>query len=168
MSLRWPLLGCLALAGLGCKPTASSQATPSTTPSTTPSPPKKVRFINAPAEPAAVEKLVMQKSQEAQTTGRTLLVYAGASWCEPCRRFHEAADRGDLDAQFGDLDFLSFDVDIDNERLAYGNYDTGMIPLIALPGPDGKASGKSMNGSVKGDGAVTEMTPRLKALLGRQ
>jgi thiol-disulfide isomerase/thioredoxin len=132
-----------------------------------PAMPKKVRFIDAPREPAIIEKLVLEQVAASKAVDRTLVVYAGASWCEPCRRFHEAADRGDLNAQFGDVDFLAFDVDIDNERLAYGNYDTATIPMIALPGEDGKASSKIMSGSVKGDGAVQEMTPRLKALLGR-
>lgn len=140
----------------GCKPTSANSMAG-----------KKVRFIDAPREPAVIEKLVLEKVAESKAAQRTLVVYAGAKWCEPCRRFHEAADRGELNAQFGDVDFLAFDVDIDNERLAYGNYDTAMIPMLALPGPDGKASTKIMSGSVKGDGAVQEMTPRLKALLGR-
>ncbi len=127
----------------------------------------KVRLIPAPAVPAEVQKLVQAKSAESKALGRTLLVYAGASWCEPCQRFHQAAESGALDAQFGDVNLLVFDVDVDNERLAYGNYETGMIPLIAVPGPDGNSSKKYMNGSIKGDGAVAEMTPRLKALLGR-
>lgn len=135
--------------------------------STPPKPRGHVQFINAPQQPEAVQELVKQKAAESKAKGRTLLVYAGASWCEPCRRFHEAADKGLLDADFGDVDFLAFDVDYDNERLAYGNYDTGMIPLIALPKEDGYASGQHMNGSVKGNGAVDEMTPRLKKLLGR-
>ena len=127
----------------------------------------KVQLLPAPAEPASIQELVKQKTAESKAKGRTLLVYAGASWCEPCRRFHDAAEKGALDAEFGDVDFLSFDVDFDNERLAYGNYETGMIPLIAVPKPDGNSSDKFMNGSVKGDGAVDQMTPRLKQLLGR-
>jgi len=132
-----------------------------------PTMPKKVRFIDAPREPAIIEKLVLEKVAASKAVDRTLVVYAGASWCEPCRRFHEAAERGDLNAQFGDVDFLAFDVDIDNERLAYGNYDTATIPMIALPGDDGKASPKIMSRPVKGQGGGPEKYPRLKALLGR-
>ena len=149
---------CLLL--LSCQSTSSAPPAPA-------KPKGHVQFIDAPPHPEAVQELVKQKTAESKAKGRTLLVYAGAKWCEPCRRFHEAAEKGALDAEFGDLDFLAFDVDYDNERLAYGNYDTGTIPLIALPKEDGNASGQHMNGSVKGDGAVTEMTPRLKKLLGR-
>lgn len=127
----------------------------------------KVQLIVAPAQPEAVQALVKQKAAESKARGRTLLVYAGAKWCEPCRRFHDAAEQGALDAEFGDLDFLTFDIDVDNERLAYGNYETGTIPLIAVPREDGNSSDRYMNGSVKGAGAVNEMSPRLRALLGR-
>ncbi|MFO0598706.1 MAG: thioredoxin family protein [Myxococcaceae bacterium] len=135
-----------------------------------PSAPKKplgkLKLIPAPVEPAAVEKLVLEKMAAAKAENRTLLVYAGATWCEPCRRFHDAAEKGQLDAEFGDVDVLAFDVDVDNERLAYGNYDSELIPMVALPGPDGKA-GEKMSGGVKGDGALNDMVPRLKKLLKR-
>ena len=150
----------LCLAFLGCKASSSAPAAP-------PKSPRKVRFIDAPREPDQVQVLVQQKIASSSQLDRKLLVYAGAAWCEPCRRFHEAADKGELDEEFGDVDFLAFDIDIDNERLAWGNYDTSNIPMVALPGPDGKASDKTMNGSVKGEGAVADMKPRLRALLGR-
>jgi thiol-disulfide isomerase/thioredoxin len=149
--------GCLLLLLLSCSTSSSQPAKPK----------GHVQFINAPAQPEAVQALVKQKSAESKAKGRTLVVYAGASWCEPCKRFHEAADQGKLDAEFGDLDFLAFDVDFDNERLAYGNYETSTIPVLAMPREDGNASDKYMSGSIKGDGAVNEMTPRLKKMLGR-
>jgi thiol-disulfide isomerase/thioredoxin len=125
-----------------------------------------VRLLPAPAyADAAVVIADAQASSEA--VHRRLLVYVGASWCEPCRRFHEAAQKGELDAAFGDLDLLVFDTDVDNERLASAGYFSTFIPLVALPGPDGRASGKQMEGSVKGPGAVADMTPRLQALLAR-
>lgn len=157
-------LSMLALVLVGCTTRSPGDATQAPT---AVKPKGKMRIIDAPAEPAAIEKLVMAKSAECKTQGRTLLVYAGAKWCEPCKRFHEAVESGALDADFGDVDVLAFDVDFDNERLAYGNYETGSIPLLAVPGPDGKSTTRYMNGSIKGDGAVSEMTPRLKTLLGR-
>lgn len=150
---------CLSLSLLSCSTNSAS--------STPPKPKGHVQFIMAPAQPEAVQALVKQKTAESKAKGRTLLVYAGASWCEPCKRFHAAADQGKLDEEFGDLDFLQFDVDFDNERLAYGNYETSTIPLLAVPREDGNASEKYMSGSIKGDGAVNEMTPRLKKMLGR-
>lgn len=157
--MRTPLLSLVLL--LSCQ--SSSRA-----PAEAPQRPKgRVQLIPAPAQPESIQEVVKLKAAESKAKGRTLLVYAGASWCEPCRRFHDAAEKGALDAEFGDLDFLTFDVDFDNERLAYGNYETGTIPLIAVPLADGNASPKYMNGSIKGDGAVDEMTPRLKKLLDR-
>lgn len=96
---------------------------------------------------------------------RRVVVYVGAAWCEPCRRFHEAAARGDLDGIFPGLTLLEFDLDRDRERLNAAGYASKYIPLFALPGPDGSASGKQVEGGVKGEGAVAFMTPRLEALL---
>lgn len=97
--------------------------------------------------------------------GRDLLVYVGAPWCEPCRYFHEAAAAGKLDEAFPGLVLLELNADHDADRLAAAGYRSRLIPLFALPGPDGSASGKQMEGSIKGDGAVAEITPRLRALL---
>ena len=44
-------------------------------------------------------------------------------------------------------------------------YAARLIPLLALPLPDGRASGKQIEGSIKGEGAVMQMRPRLAALL---
>jgi thiol-disulfide isomerase/thioredoxin len=98
--------------------------------------------------------------------GRTLLVYVGASWCEPCQRFHHAVESKQLDSAFPRVSFLEFDSDRDGEALANAGYFSRLIPLIALPGADGKASGKQIEGGIKGDGAVNDITPRLKSLLG--
>jgi hypothetical protein len=92
-------------------------------------------------------------------------VYVGATWCEPCQRFHHAAERGELDAAFPTVTVLAFDLDRDRERLASAGYVSKYIPLFALPGPDGTASGKQIEGGVKGDGAVGNIVPRLKEML---
>lgn len=101
----------------------------------------------------------------AEQAHKRLLVYVGASWCEPCRRFHDAAAAGQLDETFGNVRFLVFDADRDKDALQRAGYISELIPLFALPGPDGKASGKQISGSIKGDGAVAQITPRLQALL---
>jgi len=49
--------------------------------------------------------------------------------------------------------------------LQAAGYVSRLIPLFAAPGLDGRASGRQMEGSVKGDGAVGEIAPRLHALL---
>jgi thiol-disulfide isomerase/thioredoxin len=97
--------------------------------------------------------------------GRDVIVYVGATWCEPCRHFHDAVTGGRLDVLFPRLTLLEFDLDRDEDRLTRAGYLSQMIPLFARPAPDGTASGGWIEGSIKGEGAVVELTPRLHALL---
>ncbi len=93
------------------------------------------------------------------------MVYVGAKWCEPCQSFHKAAAKGELDGEFPDLTLLEFDLDEDRDRLATAGYVSQYIPLFAMPASDGRASEKKFEGSVKGDGAVANIAPRLRSLL---
>ncbi|MEW6432176.1 MAG: thioredoxin family protein [Myxococcota bacterium] len=130
-------------------------------------PPGHLRLLPAPpSAPDQLAGIVAQQRLASAALGRTLIVYVGAPWCEPCRRFHEAAEQGRLDADFGDVDLLVFDAGPDAERLLLAGYESRLIPLLVVPGADGRATDRRMEGSVKGD-AVADMTPRLKALLGR-
>ena len=104
-------------------------------------------------------------AQRDKEPGRVILVYAGATWCEPCQRFHAAAQRGELDAELPNVTLLEYDVDVDGDRLFVAGYQSKYIPLFALPGADGRASGRYEQGSIKGDGAVRDLTPRLKRLI---
>jgi len=97
----------------------------------------------------------------------TVVVYVGASWCEPCQRFHAAAATHQLDAAFAGLRLLMFDADRDGPALEAAGYRSTLIPLFALPGPAGRASGQQFEGSIKGDGAVAEILPHLRGLVGR-
>jgi hypothetical protein len=149
-------------------PVLACQASPSAanaSPATT-SAARHVRVIPAPEFPDAAI-LIADLGEQARQAQRALLVYVGAPWCEPCRYFHAAAERGELDADFGDLDLLVFDSEHDGARLQAAGYSSRLIPLLALPGANGRASGRSIEGSIKGPGAVAQITPRLKALLGR-
>jgi hypothetical protein len=147
----------LILAGCGLV----SEPTPPPTP---PPGPNRVEWVHAP--PAGeVAQIVAAEQARAQGDRRQLLVYVGATWCEPCQRFHQAADAGKLDGAFGRLRLLEFDSDRDGERLTRAGYVSQMIPLFAAPGPGGRASGRQISGSIKGDGAVTEIVPRLASLL---
>lgn len=123
-----------------------------------------VETIPAP-EGGDAQEQVRREVARARDEGRTLLVYVGATWCEPCQRFHEAARGGKLDAAFPGLRLLEFDLDRDRERLHAAGYASRMIPLFALPRADGTASGEQIEGSIKGDGAVDQIAPRLRALL---
>jgi thiol-disulfide isomerase/thioredoxin len=124
---------------------------------------KKVELVVAP--PGDVAQLVIKELQSGARTGQQVLVYVGATWCEPCQRFHAAVEAGELDRQFPNLRLITFDLDRDGERLATAGYVSQYIPLFALPGPDGRASARKVEGSVKGDSAVAQIAPRLQALL---
>jgi thiol-disulfide isomerase/thioredoxin len=118
------------------------------------------------APPAGnVPELVRAELARARSDGRRLLVYVGATWCEPCRRFHDATTAGKLDNELGTLRLLEFDLDRDEPRLREAGYVSQLIPLFAAPAADGRASGRQIEGSIKGDGAVGQILPRLKGLL---
>lgn len=114
-----------------------------------------------------VEAIVRREAGRARAAGRSLVVYLGAPWCEPCVRFHDAVQAGSLDAELPALTVLEFDYDRDADRLRAAGYDWKYVPLFARPGPDGRASGRSIEGSIKGEGAVAQIVPRLKGLLAR-
>jgi hypothetical protein len=124
----------------------------------------QLRIIEAP-EGEDVAKIVRDTMKREGEEGRRVLVYVGAVWCEPCQRFHAATNKGLLDKSFPNLTLLEFDADKDGERLLNAGYGSRLIPYFGVPGADGRANGKHMEGSVKGDGAVGEITPRLKQLL---
>ncbi len=107
----------------------------------------------------------MKLADAGAAEGRSLVVYVGAPWCEPCQRFHEAAKKGELDADFHNLSLLEFDLEVDRARLAAAGYESEMIPLFVLPNEDGRASAKRFEGSIKSSGAVRNIAPRLRSLL---
>jgi hypothetical protein len=123
-----------------------------------------IELVEAPPG-EAVESAVRGALARAAASKRTLVVYVGATWCEPCQRFHHAAEHGELDATFPTMTLLEFDLDRDGERLASAGYVSKYIPLFALPSADGRASGKQIEGGIKGDGAVAFIVPRLKEML---
>jgi thiol-disulfide isomerase/thioredoxin len=96
-----------------------------------------------------------------------VVVYVGASWCEPCQRFHRALEAGELDDALRGVRFVEYDSDTVKPELEAAGYRSRLIPLFAVPAEDGKASGRQQEGSIKGDGAVGNILPRLKELLGR-
>jgi hypothetical protein len=150
------LLG-LVLAS-GCKTAHREELEPSV-----PAPAEGVRWLRA--QEGDVARLVQKEQANAAAHHRPLLVYVGAVWCEPCQKFHQAAERGDLDSTFPELTLLEFDIDHDRERLAAAGYSSRYIPLFALPKQDGTASGRQVEGGIKGDGAVGYVTAKVKDLL---
>jgi hypothetical protein len=126
--------------------------------------PGKLELIDAPAV-AEVAPLIAKEYARATADRKHLLVYLGAPWCEPCVKFHAAARSGILDATFGDIRMLVFDADRDNAALERAGYKYNLVPLFALPGPDGRSTGRQIEGSVKGANYVQEIGPRLRSLV---
>jgi hypothetical protein len=128
---------------------------------------KPGHVVLADATDGPVAPVVRDALSRAAAGHRRLLVYVGASWCEPCQRFHRAAEQGQLDAAFPDLTLLVFDGERDVGRLKQAGYTSKYIPLFVLPNADGTSSGQQTEGGQKGDGAVAEITTRLQELLSR-
>lgn len=124
-----------------------------------------VRFVPAPE--GDLPPLVRSFVADARAEGRTPLVYVGATWCEPCQYFHRAAERGELDPTLPRLALLELDRDRDGARLDAAGYSSRMIPLFVVPGEDGRASARYIEGSIHGPGSPAQITPRLRALLER-
>lgn len=124
----------------------------------------RIEWIKAPpGEDAA--SVVKRELERAHNDKKRLLVYVGAPWCEPCNRFHDAAEAGQLDGVFPNLRLVEFNLDVDADRLNRAGYASKMIPLFAIPTENGLGSGKQIEGSVKGEAAVQNLRSRLKPLL---
>jgi hypothetical protein len=121
--------------------------------------------VVAPAGEGA--DVVRREAERASKDGRTLLVYVGAVWCDPCQRFHKAVEDGEISAGLPRLRILEFDLDHDADRLTAAGYASRLIPLFAVPGADGRGTDARMEGSIKGSGAVANIVPRLRALVDR-
>ncbi|GAC1518750.1 MAG: hypothetical protein NVS3B10_20670 [Polyangiales bacterium] len=164
---RTPLLALtllLSALGLACDDSSRSQVVGSSSSGPVAPAGPHLQVLRAPD--GEVGAAVRTELERARADGRRLLVYVGATWCEPCQRFHQAAESGTLDAKLPPMRFLEFDLDKDQGRLAAAGYQSKFIPLFALPQTDGRATpGKAIEGSVKGPGAPDEITPRLLSLL---
>lgn len=126
----------------------------------------KPELLHRKDKQAPLEPFVQQHVEEADASGQRVLVYVGATWCEPCQRFHKALESGQLDESLAGTKFVEFDADRDREELRAAGYASKYIPLFSVPDQSGHASGRAIEGSVKGDSAVRDnLVPRLLALL---
>lgn len=126
-------------------------------------------FLRYPRTGSAIEPWVQEQVELAEAAKLRVLVYVGASWCEPCQRFHQAVEHGELDGALNGLRFLEFDQDQDAAALKTAGYVYQYIPVLALPDPDGRNHGKMISGSLKGPHAIKDnLIPRLQALLNGQ
>jgi thiol-disulfide isomerase/thioredoxin len=161
-------MGALCVALLGCSNEGSSAPPPPEPPVTQPARPAggRVEWLAAP-DSGDVAQAVGHELARAKADGRDLLVYVGATWCEPCQRFHQAAEKGELNGVFPRLRVLEFDLDRDRDRLAAAGYASRMIPLFVAPNDDGTGSERRIEGSVKGEAAVMDIAGRLRRILPR-
>ena len=182
VSPAWLRLGLLVLALGGCKGRDAAEQAPAVA-STEPVVAAKAGAVEATAgktgrsqaKPelahrsaphAPLEQFVQQHVEEADASGKRVIVYVGASWCEPCKRFHKALESGQLDEALAGTQFLEFDADDDRGELKAAGYVSKFIPLFSVPDQSGHASGRAIEGSIKGENAVREnLVPRLLALL---
>jgi len=91
-----------------------------------------------------------------------LVVYAGAGWCEPCKRFKNAIQTGSLDDKLAKTTLLVFDADRDTDRLAAAGYKFQFIPYVAVPGADGHPA-DSAEARAKGSESWRELVAKLEA-----
>lgn len=124
---------------------------------------ERPHFVPAKVDGDSVDALV--RDAIAAADAKRVVVYVGASWCEPCTRFHEAVERGELDAQLAGVRFLEFDADEHTKILDAAGYGGRLIPRFAVPGTDGRGTDAKIEGGIKGDGAVPHIMRRLEELL---
>jgi thiol-disulfide isomerase/thioredoxin len=120
---------------------------------------ERVRIIPAALDTDALS-LVRTKRLEAKAEARLLVVYVGATWCEPCKKFKAELESGRLDDRLGRVTLLAFDADKDVDRLGSAGYTFNFVPFVALPGADGHPS-DSQQATGKGAQAWRELLGKL-------
>lgn len=151
---------------MGCKSGDTPGRAPSPTASAALAATKRPIFVRGPTSGAPVAPFIASELTKARAGRYGLLVYVGATWCEPCQGFHRAVAAGELDDMLAGVHLVEFDLDADREPLAAAGYSSRLIPLFVLPKPDGTASENRIEGSIKGTDAVERnLIPRLKAFL---
>jgi thiol-disulfide isomerase/thioredoxin len=127
----------------------------------------KPEILKAPAGLGDGRAWVRAEMERAEKEQRKLVIYVGASWCEPCVRFHDAVLAGQLDSELAGVRVLELDADL-HERIR-DESDLGctsrLIPLFARPSAEGRCGDSRIEGAIKGDGAVGFILPRLLELL---
>lgn len=126
---------------------------------------EKPEILSATPHDTPAEEIILKEMTRAKEDGKILIVYVGATWCEPCERFKTALKSGQLDGAFPSLRLLEFDRSRDEKRLEKAGYLSRLIPLFAIPDKSGRSSGQQIEGSIKGPGAIGNIVPRLRRLL---
>ena len=123
-------------------------------------------FVRGPTNGTPIAPYVAQALSEGQRGHFNVLVYVGATWCEPCQRFHQAVLAGEFDSILPGAHLVEFDLDADRDALGAAGYSSKLIPLFCVPKADGTASDRRLEGSIKGAEAVRQnLLPRMRSFL---
>lgn len=152
------------LAACAEPPSPQPASPPPPAPAAAPASTTPPRLIKAPAGGRVAEAVIAELGGAGDDL---VVVYVGAPWCEPCVAFHDALVAGNFnnDNDLTGVRFLEYDLDRDKARLEADGYTSRYVPLFAIPGPDGRASGRALQGGIKGPGAADNLLQRLRPLL---
>ncbi len=170
LSRAAPALALSLLALAACEAAPEPTREPASSAPTPAAAPAKPELVRPPKDMVSGRVWVASELQRASTEGRRTIVYVGATWCEPCKAFHDAVVAGKLDKDLANVRFLELDYDEHEAALAEGDVgcSSKLVPLFAVPTEDGRCGDRRHEGAIKGDGAVAFIVPRLKALLERR
>lgn len=103
----------------------------------------------------------------AANANRPVILYVGATWCEPCKAFHDALAAGALDDELAGAIFLEFDLDQHGALLGPEDLacESKLVPLFARPNADGTCGAQRAEGGLKGAQALASVVPRVKKLI---
>jgi len=150
---------------LGCKSGETPRGHGDPSPPSAPSR-KRPIFLRGPSGGSPIAPFVASELAKGRAGHFGVLVYVGATWCEPCQGFHRSVAAGELDEMLAGVHLLEFDLDADRDALEVAGYSSQLIPLFALPKIDGTASDHRIEGSIKGPDSVRlNLMPRLQAFL---
>jgi hypothetical protein len=145
-------------------PTTPSSPTASASPMASPNEKTStmsIKLVIATQDSDALS-IIRTERLRAKAEGRVLVVYAGAGWCEPCKRFKHAVETGALDEKLAKTTLLVFDADRDGDRLGSAGYKFQFIPYVAVPGADGHPT-DSAEARSKGSESWRELIGKLEA-----
>lgn len=150
---------------LGCKSGETPRGHDDRSPASAPGR-KRPIFLRGPSGGAPIAPFVATELVKGRAGHFGVLVYVGATWCEPCQAFHHSVATGEFDEMLSGVHLLEFDLDADRDALNVAGYSSQLIPLFALPKIDGTASDHRIEGSIKGPDSVRlNLMPRLRAFL---
>ena len=125
-------------------------------------------IVTIAADNTPADARIKAAMAQAKAEGFQPVVFVSASWCEPCVRFKKAVKAGKLKDKIRGARFLEFDNDKEKRALEAAGYRSRLLPLFAIPGDDGRASFRKIQGGVKGEKAVSDLTTRLSAFLSQE